>query len=444
MKKSVSVIFKKGDEIYAIKRQNYLRVFPGYHAFPGGKVDKEDSDFSLEANHKWSHLPKDLLGALVREVQEELGVNIVELDKKGMVGTLHLWSKAITPEFNPYRFCNYYFILELNENISFTEDVGEIAKSYWQKAERYLTEYENGELLCVPVFLEIIKRLNGLKITSELIDLSPVHLNENVPVLTPLGGIKQLLPLSHTFPPANRTNSFVIGDEDEGTFIIDPSPKDLEELDKFINSIGDKKIKALFITHHHRDHYEYANVLAKRLNLPVYLSEPTFKRITKKDDANFFKGIELHFVKEGDYLTKWNKEDVFVYEVPGHDDGQVAIAPSSMKWFLVGDLIQTIGTVVVGGEEGDMAKYFNSLKRVIDLRPSVVLPSHGIAIGGVNKLVETLEHRVMRENHIKELMAKNCDEDEMMKAIYPELEERLHRYARKTIRAHVDKIKGEE
>ena len=91
-----------------------------------------------------------------------------------------------------------------------------------------------------------------------------------------------------------------------------------------------------------------------------------------------------------------------------------------------------------------MKKCFNSLQRVIDLKPKNVIPSHGIIIGGTHKVEETLKHRQMRENQIKELMSKNATMDEMIKSIYPELEERLIKYARKTIEAHLEKINLEK
>ena len=53
-------------------------------------------------------------------------------------------------------------------------------------------------------------------------------------------GVRQFLPLSNTFPPANRTNAFIIGDgkgNDSPKFLIDPSPKDENELAKFLKSV---------------------------------------------------------------------------------------------------------------------------------------------------------------------------------------------------------------
>jgi glyoxylase-like metal-dependent hydrolase (beta-lactamase superfamily II)/8-oxo-dGTP pyrophosphatase MutT (NUDIX family) len=443
MKESVSVIFKYKNEIFAIKRQNHLRAFPGYHAFPGGKVDTEDYDFSLKDNHSWKKIPNNLLGALIREVQEELSIDLHDLNTEGKVKDLQLWSKAVTPEFNPYRFCNYYFVVEMNIKPEFKVDVGEIKETYWLSAKEYIEAYKSGDVLCVPVFIDILEYLLENQNHNEYIDMTPKHPKDYTPLLRPLSGIKQFLPLSNTFPPANRTNSYLIGDKESGRFLIDPSPKDEQELSIFIKTLAKEQIDALLITHHHRDHYEHSNTIAKKLDLPIYLSEGTLERILKKDDANYFSEIEIHLLKEGDVLTKWKNEEVKVYEVPGHDEGQIALAPKSMKWFLVGDLIQTIGTVVVGGEEGDMQKYFDSLNKVIELNPNVLLPSHGIAIGGTNKLTETLKHRQMRENHIKELMSEKKTEDEMMQAIYPDLVERLHKYARKIIRAHIKKIEDE-
>ena len=58
---------------------------------------------------------------------------------------------------------------------------------------------------------------------------------KGVPHIYPLGPITQILPLSHTFPPANRTNSFLLGDK--RAVLIDPSPKDEAELRKFLQQL---------------------------------------------------------------------------------------------------------------------------------------------------------------------------------------------------------------
>ena len=40
---SVTVIFMHEQQVFAVQRQPYLLAFPGYHAFPGGKIDPDES-----------------------------------------------------------------------------------------------------------------------------------------------------------------------------------------------------------------------------------------------------------------------------------------------------------------------------------------------------------------------------------------------------------------
>ena len=40
---AVSILLTFENEIFAIERQPFLKSFPGYWAFPGGKVEKTDN-----------------------------------------------------------------------------------------------------------------------------------------------------------------------------------------------------------------------------------------------------------------------------------------------------------------------------------------------------------------------------------------------------------------
>jgi glyoxylase-like metal-dependent hydrolase (beta-lactamase superfamily II) len=102
-----------------------------------------------------------------------------------------------------------------------------------------------------------------------------------------------------------------------------------------------------------------------------------------------------------------------------------------------------VGTVLIAAPEGDMAKYFASLEKVIALSPSVLIPSHGIAVGGVTRLRETLAHRRMREEHIFFLLGEGKSEKEILEIVYQGLEERLIPYAQMTLSAHIEKLKKE-
>ena len=360
---------------------------------------------------------------------------------KGEVLSIDDIGIAITPEFNPYRFKNYYLKITLKHPKEFNIDLNEVEFGEWNTPKNLIERYRSGHVLAVPPAVTLLKTFEKNPQHNTPIEMTLPHDPETeVPMIESIFGVRQFLPLSHTFPPANRTNSFIIGDEDQVKYLIDPSPKDEVELEKFIKSISKIGFDRIFLTHHHPDHYEFSRDIALRFKVPMEMSLFTYTII----GAKYFEGIEVTLRKEGDVITKSLGHDVRVYEVPGHDEGQLALAPDNMSWFLAGDLIQTIGTVVIGGPEGDMKKYFHSLQRVIDLNPKNVIPSHGIIIGGTNKLVETLNHRKQREDQIRELLKMGRSLNEILEVVYVGLKPELLPYALKTIEAHITKIHNDE
>lgn len=441
MKESVSAVFTTNDQIFFIKRQNYLSVFPGYYATPGGKVDASDSKIPLVDKIWPVHIKPEVLHALIREVKEELNYDLEAGVLSGEVLSIDDIGLAITPEFNPYRFKNYYIKIQLTHAKMFNADPSEVEFGEWNTPHNLLQRYYGGGILAVPPAITLLKTFDRDPTHSTPIELTlPYNPDTEVPMIESIYGVRQFLPLSHTFPPANRTNSFIIGDEDQIKYLIDPSPRDEDELAKFVNSVSQVGFDRIFLTHHHPDHYEFSRDIALRFKVPMEMSQFTYSIIGKE----YFKDIEVVLRKEGDVLTKSLGQDVRVYEVPGHDEGQLALAPDNMSWFLAGDLIQTIGTVVIGGPEGDMQKYFHSLKRVIELNPKNIIPSHGIIIGGTNKIAETLKHRQEREDQIIELLKAGRNLQQILDVVYAGLKPELLPYALKTIEAHITKIHNEK
>ena len=71
----VSVLYMHKDNIFAVQRQPYLLAFPGYHAFPGGKIDNDESSVPFKTRILSDHDPRRMR-AIQREVVEELGYDI--------------------------------------------------------------------------------------------------------------------------------------------------------------------------------------------------------------------------------------------------------------------------------------------------------------------------------------------------------------------------------
>lgn len=437
---AVSIILTFNEEIFIIQRQNFLKAFPGYWAFPGGKVESDDEKHSIDENH-FKAMNQRLIGAVVREAQEELGINLPELYKKGEVLAWDFLGLATTPDFNPLRFATYFFKIALKNKPRFVIDTNEAQFAEWMKAEELLHRYNHGEVLAVPPVIKTIQELGKDIKLQEIKDLNFSFDSENeVPFIENLKGMIQIMPLSNTLPPATRTNAFLIGDQFK--LIIDPSPKDEAEYLKFKTTLSHFVVSAIFITHHHPDHHQFSPRLARELKIKLILSQYTFDRLIQKD-PEYFSGVQIEFAKDGDHLTSWLGRPVHVYAVPGHDEGQLALAPDNMNWFLAGDLFQGVGTVVVGGPEGDMKKYCDTLAKVIAFNPKVVFPSHGIGLGGPNILQKTLEHRLMREKQVLEAHQKGATPEEMLQEIYAEVPQKLWPYALENINKHLDKLRGE-
>lgn len=434
---AVSIVMTCGDEIFAIQRQNFLKAFPGYWAFPGGKVEKEDELFSID-HPITKNIDHRLFGAAVREGQEELGIDLREEIKAGRVCSVHCLGLAVTPDFNPYRFATYFFKIDFTVKVDFVVDRNEAHIAEWRSAEDLLQQFNAGKLLAVPPVIKVIETLGNNPTVTEIKDINFDYDGSMfVPFIESIKGIKQVMPLSHTLPPATRTNAFVIGG-----VLMDPSPKDEEEYAKFKKTISQFEIEKIVLTHHHPDHYERSNQLARDLGVPILLSAYTLKRIQKLDPGHF-SGITVEIIKEDDVVTKWLDQKVKVMEIPGHDEGQIALYPEDLSWFIAGDLFQGVGTVVIGGEEGNMQKYFNTLQRIINLSPKVVFPSHGIGLGGTYILEKTLDHRKMREAQVLALYSEGYQAEEMLEKIYKDVSRELWPYALENINQHLQKLRAD-
>jgi endoribonuclease LACTB2 len=142
-------------------------------------------------------------------------------------------------------------------------------------------------------------------------------------------------------------------------------------------------------------------------------------------------------------LCRWLGRAVRAYAVPGHDEGQLALMPDGHAWCIVGDLIQGLGTVVIAKPEGHMGRYFESLRKIIALAPRAIYPSHGIAMGGVYRLQETLKHRELREKQVLGLFHEGRSIGEMLPLIYADVDPRLLPLAQMNIESHLDKLREE-
>jgi len=438
---AVTAVLLHGDELYLVRRNPALPAFAGYHAFPGGKVDRTDGETPLDHALFDGHAPR-LVRALARELQEELDFDLFAAAERGHVAEFLNLGEITTPAFAPMRFRTWFYKVVLRERPAFVPDPGEAVEADWRKISEWRRRYASGRLLVAPPTWFAIEALTsdlGLReMPPFAAQFDPAR---DIPWVEPVAGLRILLVRSNTLPPAEHTNVFWLGDAGAPRVLIDPSPADRPELERLYRRIDEFGVDLVFLTHHHPDHREFAEEIARRCGVPLGLSADSRQRIVAKSGAQFFDGIEVKIYGEGDELTRWQGEPVRLVSVPGHDEGQLAPMPESRSWCIVGDLIQGIGTVVIAPPEGNMRKYFASLRRIIELDPAVIIPSHGLALGGTHYLQAALRHREEREEQIRARHAAGLDEDQMLAEIYHGIDPRLLPLARLNIRSHLTKLR---
>ena len=435
---AVTVLLCCAGDVLMVRRQPELPSFSGYWAFPGGKL--EAADASGQTALVCAEADPAVLVGLVREVHEELGVDLNALAAAGQVQAVHLLGEATTPPIAAARFRTRFLRIDLAQRPALALDTREHSEATWATPADWLARYAKGRLLMAPPTLDAITALAAEPGCTRFTHFDEDGPSDECRIIEPLCGLRIIPVRSHTLPPATHTNAFLIGDSYK--VLVDPSPADRTELLRLMKLLDRVGVDEVLLTHHHPDHRQFANEIAAHYDVPLALSDTT-RRFIKAEVPDYFGELLLRTYEAGDTVTRWLGEPVRVIPVPGHDAGQIALMPDSKAWFIVGDLIQGIGTVVIAKPEGHMGTYFETLQKVIDLDPAVIIPSHGMAMGTTYRLKETLKHRREREAAVLKLHREGKNAEEMLPLLYHGVDQRLWPLARMNIEQHLDKLRDE-
>ncbi|WP_227937719.1 NUDIX hydrolase [Alkalihalobacillus deserti] len=166
--------------VYLTKRPRTMKFLGGVFVFPGGSVEKEDSEVEIEyINGKTSEeFSQAYYVAAARELFEEVGILLVCKDDGSTVQfnketereyrsllvegkisflqmlkqeKLHLnfenlkyFGNLITPKMSPIRFDTRFFLANMPEDQTPKPDHYEIDEALWITPREAITAYENG------------------------------------------------------------------------------------------------------------------------------------------------------------------------------------------------------------------------------------------------------------------------------------------------------------
>ena len=114
-------------------------------------------------------------------------------------------------------------------------------------------------------------------------------------------------------------------------------------------------------------------------------------------DFSFAPDVKLN---DGDVIEGdgWNVEAV---HTPGHISNHLCFAVKEDRALLSGDHVMGWSTAVISPPDGNMADYFNSLRKLLPRDESLYIPTHGAEIRDPNPFVQAyIDHRLGREAQI--------------------------------------------
>lgn len=487
-------------EVYWARRSPQLRFMGGWWAFPGGGVERADSEIEVSgepagADARSMQLapsdlapgddavptpdrpPPDLVPGLIvcaiRELFEETGVLLAHHDGDlesarrrllddslgfgDLVQEAHLDLTAdrlrfagrwLTPRFAPLRYDNRFFLIEWREGepVQPTIVPGELDHGEWIAPGAALSRWRSGELLAAPPVLHILRVLDEdgpedpndrLRDTREA-DLGPMRAIDFFP------GVFVLPQAVPTLPPATHTNAVLVGTGD--AVLVDPAPAPGPEQDRLIAALEAARasrgirLREIWLTHHHRDHVLAANRVRDHFDVPVAahgLSREPLAALGVALDRELADG-ERRVLDGPTPLT------LEAMHTPGHTRGHVAIRIEPWNAVLVGDLVSALSTIVIDPPEGDMDAYLGSLARLRDRAPRILIPAHGpLILDAVRRLSWFHAHRLEREAEVAEAWKRGSRAPlDLVDAVYGRLEPMIRPVAARQVAAHLERLRA--
>jgi glyoxylase-like metal-dependent hydrolase (beta-lactamase superfamily II)/8-oxo-dGTP pyrophosphatase MutT (NUDIX family) len=413
-----------GFELYLAKRAPGVRFFGGFWSLPGGGVEPSDGGD---------------VQACAREVREETGVDVgVDVTRFSDAG------RWVTPSFSPIRFDARYYLVQCPDGAEpdHTLSGGEHVDGAWTTPTEALAKWAAAEWLIPFPIVRVLQALEpGIDGAAERcvrqaeIETSSPRIWELVP------GVARCPVRTPTLPPATHTNCYVIGSRD--VVVIDPASPYADEraaLDDALSHWADRgrRVVEIWLTHHHPDHVGGAAYLAGRLGVPVAAHPVTAELVAPQIRVD--RTIEDGDVYEiaGDPLRRLRA--VFT---PGHAPGHLCFFEETTGLLIAGDMVASIGTIIVDPDEGDMQKYLDSLALMKTLTARALLPAHGGAITDANgKLDEYIEHRLWREDRVFRALAArgSATAAELVPPVYSDVPPKLFPLAERSLIAHLIKL----
>lgn len=262
--------------------------------------------------------------------------------------------------------------------------------------------------------------------------MQPVHIVPEAP------WIRRFAVRTPTLPPATHTNVYALG---EGRLaIVDPASPwapEQQALDRFLDELAPERPDAVLLTHHHLDHVSGAEHLSRRLGLPILAHRETARLLAGRLAID-------RLLDEGERLP-YGPDGFVALHTPGHAPGHLVFLDERSGAAVAGDMVASVGTILIDPPEGDMRLYLSSLERLRGLGLRHLLPAHGEPVTDPERLLSFyVAHRLEREARVVSALQQGAAPvEQLVPRAYPDVAPMLHPLAARSLLAHLYKLRDE-
>ena len=225
------------------------------------------------------------------------------------------------------------------------------------------------------------------------------------------------------------TNTWLLrGPGSDEFVVVDPGPDDQEHIAR-LAAAG--RIPLVLISHRHGDHTEGIDRI-------VAASGATVRSV----GSGFLRGLGGP-LSDGEVIEAAGVR-ITVMATPGHTSDSLSFVMDDAV--LTADTVLGRGTTVIDGEDGSLAAYLDSLRRLQALGARTVLPGHGPELADLSAVAAMyLAHREERLGQVRDavkVLGEDATARQVVEHVYADVDEKLWEAAEQSVRAQLDYLRS--